>query len=119
HLLGISSGAALGAIIVLLHTGMILGLATVPVFAFAGALITTIVVVGASTLTRSTSASRLILAGVAVSFVITSAGSLGIFLGDPRAAHTVLFWMLGGLGLAQWNQLIFPLAALLACGAYL
>jgi iron complex transport system permease protein len=31
----------------------------------------------------------------------------------------VLFWMLGGLGLAQWNQLIYPLAALLGCGAYL
>ena len=119
HLLGISSGAALGAIIVLLHTGMVLGLATLPVFAFVGALVTTIVVVGAASLTRSTGASRLVLAGVAVSFVITSAGSLGIFLGDPRAAHTVLFWMLGGLGLAQWSQLLFPLAALLSCGAYL
>ena len=119
HLLGISSGAALGAIIVLLHTGMIFGLATLPVFAFIGALITTFVVVGAASITRSTSASRLVLAGVAVSFVITSAGSLGIFLGDPRASHTVLFWMLGGLGLAQWNQLLFPLAALVCCGAYL
>src|SRR5690606_39011204 len=36
HLLGISSGAALGAIIVLLHTGMVLGMATIPVFAFLG-----------------------------------------------------------------------------------
>jgi len=119
HLLGISSGAALGAIIVLLHTGMIFGLVTLPLFAFGGALVTTLIVVGAASLTRSTGASRLVLAGVAVSFVITSAGSLGIFLGDPRAAHTVLFWMLGGLGLAQWNQLIYPLAALLGCGAYL
>jgi iron complex transport system permease protein len=24
-----------------------------------------------------------------------------IFLGDPRAKHTVVFWMLGGVGLAQ------------------
>lgn len=119
HLLGISSGAALGSIIVLLHTGMIFGLVTLPLFAFGGALVTTLIVVGAASLTRSTGASRLVLAGVAVSFVITSAGSLGIFLGDPRAAHTVLFWMLGGLGLAQWNQLIYPLAALLGCGAYL
>lgn len=119
HLLGISSGAALGAIIVLLHTGLIFGLATLPVFAFLGALLTTVIVVAAANVTRATSASRLVLAGVAVSFVITSAGSLGIFLGDPRAAHTVLFWMLGGLGLAQWSQLLFPLAALLACGTYL
>lgn len=119
HLLGISSGAALGAIIVLLHVGMIFGLATLPVFAFLGALVTTFVVVGTASITRSTGASRLVLAGVAVSFVITSAGSLGIFLGDPRAAHTVIFWMLGGLGLAQWDQLLFPLLVLAVCGSYL
>jgi iron complex transport system permease protein len=119
HLLGISSGAAFGAILVLLHTGMFLGLATVPLFAFAGALVATALVLGVSNLTRSQTAGRLVLAGVAVSFIITAAGNLFIFLGDPRAAHTVVFWMLGGLGLAQWPQLPFPLAALVLCGGYL
>jgi iron complex transport system permease protein len=119
HLLGISSGAALGAIIVLLHTGMFLGLATVPLLAFIGALVTTAVVVGVANFANATNASRLVLTGVAVSFVVTSLGSLGIFLGDPRAAHTAIFWMLGGLGLAQWTQLPYPLAALAGCGAYL
>lgn len=119
HLLGISSGAAFGAILVLLHTGMFLGLVTVPLFAFLGALVATALVLAVSNLTRSQSAGRLVLAGVAISFIITAAGNLFIFLGDPRAAHTVVFWMLGGLGLAQWQQLPFPLAALLLCGAYL
>jgi len=119
HLLGISSGAALGAIVVLLHTGMFMGLITVPLFAFGGALLTTALVVGIANFTNATDASRLILTGVAISFVITSLGSLGIFLGDPRASHTVIFWMLGGLGLAQWAQLPYPLLALLFCGAFL
>jgi len=119
HLLGISSGAALGAIIVLLHTGMFLGLATVPLFAFGGALLSTTIVIAVANLALATNASRLVLTGVAVSFIITSLGSLGVFLGDPRAAHTVIFWMLGGLGLAQWAQLPFPLLALIGCGAYL
>lgn len=119
HLLGISSGAAFGAIIVLLHTGMFLGLITVPLFAFGGALLTTALVVGIANFTNATDASRLILTGVAISFVITSLGSLGIFLGDPRASHTVIFWMLGGLGLAQWAQLPYPLLALAGCGAFL
>jgi len=119
HLLGISSGAALGAIVVLLHTGMFLGLVTVPLFAFAGALATTALVVGVASFSGATNASRLVLTGVAISFVVTSLGSLAIFLGDPRAAHTVIFWMLGGLGLAQWVQLPYPLAALALCGAYL
>ena len=119
HLLGISSGAAFGAILVLLHTGMFLGLVTVPLFAFIGALVATALVLAVSNLTRSQSAGRLVLAGVAISFIITAAGNLFIFLGDPRAAHTVVFWMLGGLGLAQWQQLSFPLAALVICGGYL
>ena len=119
HLLGISSGAAFGAILVLLHTGMFLGLVTVPLFAFGGALVATALVLLVANLTRSQSAGRLVLAGVAVSFIITAGGNLFIFLGDPRAAHTVVFWMLGGLGLAQWDQLVYPLAALIACSAYL
>jgi iron complex transport system permease protein len=119
HLLGISSGAAFGAILVLLHTGMFLGLVTVPLFAFIGALVATALVLAVSNLTRSQSAGRLVLAGIAVSFIVTAAGNLFIFLGDPRAAHTVVFWMLGGLGLAQWQQLPFPLGALVLCGGYL
>jgi iron complex transport system permease protein len=119
HLLGISSGAALGAIIVLLHTGMFLGLITVPLFAFFGALVSMGLVVSVAQFTRSTDASRLVLAGVAISFVLSSLGSLAIFLGDPRATQTVVFWMLGGLGLAQWQQLPYPLLVLLFGSAYL
>lgn len=118
HLLGISSGGAFGAITALLHTGMILGLATVPLFAFLGALGATMLVLGVSVLARATASDRLVLAGVATSFIIMSAANILIFLGDPRATHTVVFWMLGGLGLAQWGQLIFPLAALLLCGGW-
>ncbi len=118
HLLGVSSGAAFGAILVLLHTGKFLGLVTVPLFAFGGALAATFLVVAIAQLAEAQSAGRLILAGVAVSFVITAGGSLLIFLGDPRATHTVVFWMLGGLGLAQWAQLPFSLTALFACGTY-
>lgn len=119
HLLGISAGGAFGAIVALLHTGLFLGLMTVPLFAFAGALGATLIVLAVSHFAAATSADRLVLAGVAVSFIVMSAANALIFLGDPRAAHTVVFWMLGGLGLAQWSQLIFPLVILVICGAYL
>ncbi len=118
HLLGISAGGAFGAILALLHTGLFLGLMTVPLFAFLGALGATLIVLGVSQFAGATSADRLVLAGVAVSFVVMSAANVLIFLGDPRAAHTVVFWMLGGLGLAQWSQLAYPLVILIACGAY-
>ncbi len=118
HLLGVSSGAAFGAILALLHTGLFLGLFTVPLLAFAGALAATFVVVGVSRFADATSADRLVLTGVAVSFVIMALANFLIFLGDPRATQTVIFWLLGGLGLAQWSHLIYPLAALCLCGVY-
>lgn len=119
HLLGISSGGAFGAILALLHTGLFLGLLTVPLLAFLGALGATLVVLGVSRFADATSADRLVLAGVAVSFIIMAAANLLIFWGDPRATHTVVFWMLGGLGLAQWTQLIYPLTIFVVCGAWL
>jgi iron complex transport system permease protein len=119
HLLGISSGGAFGAILALLHTGLFLGLLTVPLLAFFGALGATVLVLGVARLAEATSADRLVLAGVAVSFVIMAAANVLIFLGDPRATHTVVFWMLGGLGLAQWSHLIFPLAILIPSALWL
>ena len=119
HLLGVSSGAAFGAITALMQTGMVLGIATVPLFSFAGALAATAMVLSVANLAQAQSAGRLVLAGVAVGFIITAAGNLLIFLGDPRATHTVVFWMLGGLGLAQWSHLPYPLAALAGGAIYL
>lgn len=119
HLLGISAGGAFGAILALMHTGLFLGLLTVPLLAFVGSLTATLIVLGVSQFASATSADRLVLAGVAVSFIVMSAANVLIFLGDPKAAHTVVFWMLGGLGLAQWDQLTYPAVILLGCGSYL
>ena len=118
HLLGISSGGAFGAILALLHTGLFIGLLTVPLLAFIGSLFAAFIVLLVTRITIVTSADRLVLAGVAVSFIIMAGANMLIFLGDPRATHTVVFWMLGGLGFAQWDQLIYPLIVLLFCGAW-
>lgn len=119
HLLGISSGGAFGAIAALLHTGLFLGLLTVPLMAFGGALAATVLVLAVARVTGATSADRLVLAGVAVSFIIMAGANILIFLGDPKATHTVVFWMLGGLGLAQWSHLLYPLAVLVPAGLWL
>ncbi|MDO5706683.1 MAG: iron ABC transporter permease, partial [Paracoccus sp. (in: a-proteobacteria)] len=57
----------------------------------------------------------LILAGLAVSFVIAAASNVVIMLADPRTISSVVFWMLGGFGFAQWDNLAFPLVSLAAC----
>ena len=119
HLLGISSGGAFGAIFALLHIGLFFGLLTVPIFAFLGSLVATVFVLGVSRFTDSTSADRLVLVGVAISFIVMAGANILIFLGDPRATHTVVFWMLGGLGFAQWDHLIYPLIILFLCGGWI
>ena len=117
HLLGISSGAAFGAVLALLHIGLFLGALTIPLFAFIGALLATSIVLVILSKTRDGSANRLILTGVAVSFILMGMTNGLIFLGDPKASHTAVFWMLGGLGLATWQMLVWPLVIL--CGASL
>ncbi|WP_068082749.1 FecCD family ABC transporter permease [Polycladidibacter stylochi] len=119
HLLGISSGAAFGAIAALLHTGLFLGGMTVPLMAFAGGMLATLLVLGIMRFSARHGADRLVHTGVAVSFAMMALANLLIYLGDPRASHTVVFWMLGGFGLAQWSQLIYPALVLLVCGGYL
>jgi iron complex transport system permease protein len=119
HLLGISSGGAFGAILALLHTGLFLGLLTVPLLAFAGSLAATAIVLGVARVADASTADRLVLTGVAVSFIVMALANVLIFLGDPRATHTVVFWMLGGLGLAQWSQLVYPAVVLATCGFWL
>ncbi len=108
HLLGISSGGAFGAIAALLHTGLFLGVLTVPLMAFGGALAATLMVLAVAQLAGATTADRLVLGA-----------NILIFLGDPKATHTVVFWMLGGLGLAQWSHLLFPALVLLPAGLWL
>ncbi|HEY4351967.1 MAG TPA: iron ABC transporter permease, partial [Paraburkholderia sp.] len=108
HLLGVSSGASVGAVAATLWTGAVFGSLTLPVLAFAGALAATSLVVMLGAGRGRLDSQRLLLSGVAVSFVMMGCANLMLYLGDQRAATSVLFWMLGGLGLARWNMLGVP-----------
>jgi iron complex transport system permease protein len=116
HLLGVSSGATLGAVIATLFTGAILGPFTLSLFAFAGALAATCAVIVLAQRYGRLHSDRLLLAGVAISFVMLAAANLLLYLGDQRAAASVLFWTLGGVGLARWNLLGVPAAIALLGG---
>ena len=80
HLLGISSGGAFGAILALIAYWIIYWFVNCPLLAFLGALFATFIVLIVSRFTSSTSADRLVLAGVAVSFIIMSCANILIFL---------------------------------------
>ncbi|MFG6979126.1 FecCD family ABC transporter permease [Burkholderia pseudomallei] len=108
HLLGVSSGAMLGAVAATLGLGAAFGPFTLSFAAFAGALAATALVIALAYRRGRLEPERLLLAGVAVSFMMTALANLLLYLGDPRAASSVLFWMLGGVGLARWDLLAAP-----------
>ena len=118
HLLGVTSGATLGAVIVVLHVGEIVGLLTLPIAAFIGALLSMLLVLAIASRQGRLDSDRLLLCGVAVSFVMMAVANTLLFLGDHRARSAVLFWMLGGLGLARWELLAVP-SAVVVLGLFL
>lgn len=117
-LFGLSSGAAAGAVFVITVTGDVLGFWTLPLAAFSGGLVASGIVLALVLGLRTSTPEKLILAGLAVSFLFAAITNYLIFAGDSRAAHSVIFWMLGGLGLARWETFPLVCAGLLLILAY-
>ncbi|GAA2442734.1 iron ABC transporter permease [Streptomyces macrosporus] len=114
-LLGASSGASAGAVVVIV-LGVGAGVATtvaLPVAAFVGSLGALVVVWALARRGGAMTTGRLVLAGVAVQYVLSAFTSLVLVL-SARAEHVraVLFWTLGGLGGARWSELALPAVAL-------
>lgn len=117
-LFGLSSGAAAGAVLVITVTGDVLGIWTLPLAAFVGGMLASAIVLLLVSRLRSQGPARLVLAGLAVSFLFMALTNYLVFAGDQRAAHSVLFWTLGGLGLARWDILPIALAGMLTILVY-
>jgi len=115
-LFGLSSGAAAGAVSVITVFGDSFGIWTLPIAAFTGGILATSVVLLLVARVRGQGPERLILAGLAVSFMFTALTNYLVFAGDQRAAHSVLFWTMGGLGLARWDNIAL---AVLGAGSIL
>lgn len=114
-LLGVSSGASVGAVAVLV-TGAGFGLAVLPLAAFLGALVALVAVYFLARTGGRMTTIRLILAGVAVAEVLSAIASLLIVTSDdPHKAQAAVRWMLGGLGGATWSMVWIP-AAVVAVG---
>ena len=113
-LFGLSSGSAAGAVLVITVTGDILGTWTLPTAAFAGGILASFIVLFLISRLSNEGPARLVLAGLAVSFLFMAITNYLVFAGDQRAAHSVLFWTLGGLGLARWELLPIALIGFLA-----
>jgi iron complex transport system permease protein len=106
YTLGMSSGAALGAVISII-TGInvsIFGIETTGVFAFIGAILTLLFVYSLAITRSRMSINSLLLAGVAASYFLSSVISFLMMLNHDKIEH-IVFWTMGSLSMATWNEL--------------
>lgn len=112
-ILGVSSGAAVGAVLTMRFGLLGFGAFTLHVSAFLGGLATLALVFWIARTGGQIAPTRLILAGVAFSAVMSAFSSLLVLTSpDPQLAARVLFWTLGSFASAQWALLPIPLAGL-------
>ncbi len=112
-ILGVSSGAATGAVVVMRYGLLVFGAFTLHIAAFLGGLAALSIVFWIARTGGQMTPTRLVLAGVAMSAVLSALTSLMVLTSpDPQLASRVLFWTLGGFGSAQWKLLPIPVLAL-------
>ncbi|MFH1074534.1 MAG: iron ABC transporter permease [Candidatus Firestonebacteria bacterium] len=122
YLLGVSSGAALGAAIIILSSlpFFFFGIPIIPFAAFAGAIFSMFLVYGLARTKGKISLHTLLLSGVIINFSFSALIMLIITLSNKGLAEVVV-WMMGTLNNTNYDLLpyIAPLALLLMAAIYI
>jgi iron complex transport system permease protein len=104
YILGVSSGAGLGAALAFTITGTgAMAIIAPPLAAFVGALLTILLVAALATRRGVMDTLSLLLAGVAVSYTLAALTSFVLVLRREQMSR-IVFWMMGGLQGATWTQ---------------
>ncbi|MGD9797272.1 MAG: FecCD family ABC transporter permease [Acidimicrobiia bacterium] len=114
--IGVSSGAAVGAVAAIVGGFGRFGSASVPLAAFVGALAAATVVYLAARSQGRTDTVALILSGVAVNVMASAATGLLTYVADDNQLRDIVFWTLGSAGGATWpvvRTALVPVAAVL------
>ena len=114
YLLGVSSGAALGATLAIIFTfnmitGSVMPVSGVTVSAFVGAILSTLLVFFLAG-SRGQDFSFLLLAGIAMSYIFQAVISFLMML-NRTEVERIYFWMLGSFSTASWEKVI-------VCGSF-
>lgn len=114
YVLGISSGAVLGAALAFV-TGTqatLFNLGLVPLYAFIGAIAATAIVYLIAQKGGRLITNTLILSGIAIGFLCSSIISL-IIIASREQAHRIIFWTLGSMTGSSWQTVIVMLPFIL------
>ncbi|MEJ6548748.1 iron ABC transporter permease [Corynebacterium sp. USCH3] len=113
--IGVTSGAGVGAAAAIVLNISVLGAATVPVLAFAAGVVTTVAVYRLASINGEVRVLTLILTGIAVNAVAGAAISFLVFLAPTSSREQVIFWQMGSLNGAQWNQVAVVALPVVLC----
>ncbi|MEP9389142.1 iron ABC transporter permease [Mesorhizobium sp. KR9-304] len=111
-LVGVSAGSSLGAVSVIVLGASTLapltemfGTFALPLAAFVGGLVTTLVLYRVATRQGRTSVATMLLAGIAIAALAMALTGILIFMADDRQLRDLTFWQLGSLAGATWQKI--------------
>lgn len=112
-LVGVSAGASLGAVgiivlgaTVLAPVTSMLGIFALPLAAFFGGLATTLVLYRVATRNGQTAVATMLLAGIAISAFAMAITGVMVYLADDAQLRDLTFWGLGSLAGANWTKVM-------------
>lgn len=113
YILGISSGASLGATFsIMLGIGIFFGSNYVGICAFIGAFAISILVLTLANVNGRANSSKLLLAGMALSTVCSAFSSFIVYFSNDRdGMQSITYWLMGSVAGARWEniRIILPL----------
>jgi iron complex transport system permease protein len=119
YVLGLASGASLGAVAVLTLGSAALAGLSLPAAAFAGAAAALAAVLALGQRGGRLAPGRLLLAGVSIGYLFSAVTSYLQLRAHPDQLAGVLFWLLGSLAGAHWSDLGVPAACVTLCTVWL
>ena len=110
-IVGVSSGASLGAVsciifgtTVLAPLTAVLGIFALPAMAFSGSLAVTYVLYRLGTRDGETQIATMLIAGIAIAALAMALTGLLIYMADDRQLRDITFWSLGSLAGSTWQK---------------
>jgi len=101
YILGVSSGAALGAALSMTFLPVMIGVYTTPIAAFIGGAAAILLVYNIVRLSGGFKTETMLLAGISVAYLFSAILSMIIWLATEDS-HLILVWVMGGLSSADW-----------------
>ena len=119
-ILGVSAGAALGAVIPISLTIHSIHVLIVPIFSFTGGLIASGFVYLIYLATGKKSSAVLLLSGIAIGTFLNSLITLTVYLsGNPFQMQAIFMWLIGGFEATRWDHVFTCLPVVILSTVFL